>query len=89
MVGKSHDVGTRLQALCMLEYGLPIAQIIADTGMSSSSVYRLRDNAIKRGYARNEGRKLLLSYVADIERPGRPKVATTEAVAQEVIRIVT
>jgi hypothetical protein len=65
MVAKIHDVGTRPQALCMLEDGCKLADIITDTDISQSSTYRLRQEALKRGYDKDVSRKLLLSYVAD------------------------
>lgn len=89
MVAKSHDVGTRLQALCMLEYRLPIAQIVADTSMSSTSIYRLLTEAKKRGYNSDISKQILLSYVADTPRSGRPITATTPAIVAEVEKLIT
>jgi hypothetical protein len=87
MVAKIHGVGTRLQALCMLENRCKLADIIRDTDTSQSSIYRLRQEALKRGYDKDASRKLLLSYIADRPRSGRP-IKATEEVAEQVISVV-
>jgi hypothetical protein len=88
MVAKIHDVGTRLQALCLLESSVKMADIIKITELSQPTIYRLRTEAIKRGYDRNASQKLLISYVEDAPRSGRPKKCT-EAVADQVIKIIS
>ena len=69
----SHDVGTRLQALALVELGVPLEHIKAITLMSSKSVYRLKRQARERGYNPEVSRQLKLAYVVDKPRTGRPK----------------
>lgn len=83
-----HDVGTRLQALCLLENKIPITEIISITGISKPSIYSIRKTAIARGYNPQESRKLLIAYVTDAPRSGRPPKATTE-VKEQVKQTIT
>ena len=58
-----HDVGVRVQALSLFEFGVPIAQIMDLTNVSKSTLYDLRKNAIARGYDSSTSKKILLKYV--------------------------
>jgi hypothetical protein len=73
----------------MLENGCKLADIIRDTDISQSSIYRLRQEALKRGYDKDVNRKPLLSYVADALRSGRPVKATEEVVEQVISIVIT
>ena len=74
----NHDVGIRLQALALAEAGIPVKTITAMTEISRWTISRLQKQARDRGYDPNTSKKLLLSYVTDAPRSGRPKVATPE-----------
>jgi hypothetical protein len=45
-----HSIGARIQAITLLEIGIPHWDIKAKTGISKSQVYRLRNKAINRGW---------------------------------------
>jgi transposase len=75
-----HDLGTRIQALTLLEAATGVPRITQLTGISKSAIYRLRSTAILRGYDPTQSTKLLLAYVEDVPRSGRPKKATEEVV---------
>ncbi|RFU29456.1 hypothetical protein B7463_g6902, partial [Scytalidium lignicola] len=68
-----HDLGTRVQALALLEASVPQPEITAITGIAKSSLYSLRRNAINRGYDPKVDRRILLKYVIDGPRSGRPR----------------
>ncbi|KAH8821830.1 hypothetical protein F5884DRAFT_769175 [Xylogone sp. PMI_703] len=68
-----HDLGTRVQALALLEASVPQPEITAITGIAKSSLYSLRRNAINRGYDPKVDRRILLKYVVDGPRSGRPR----------------
>ena len=74
----NHDNGTRLQALALAEAGIPVKIITAMTEISRWTISRLQKQARDRGYDPNTSKKLLLSYVTDAPRSGRPKVVTPE-----------
>jgi hypothetical protein len=83
-----HDIGTRLQALTLLEIKVPIATITEITGISKSSITLLRRNAIARGYDPTKSKRLVLAYVEDASRSGRPtKVA--EEVEKKVVTVIS
>jgi hypothetical protein len=83
-----HDPGTRIQALCLLQSQTPLAMITEITGISKSSITQLRRNAIARGYDITKSKKLLLAYVEDAPRSGRPIKATDE-VKKKVVETVS
>ena len=73
MVAKSHDLGTRVQALALAEYGAPTKVVVDITGLSTRSINRLRKTARERGYDPEKSKIILTEYVADAPRSGRPK----------------
>jgi transposase len=83
-----HDLGTRLQALALLEHGIPHATITTITGISTTAIFAIRRRAISRGYDSTTSKTLLLSYVEDAPRSGRPKKATKE-LENEVVQVIT
>ena len=83
-----HDIGTRVQALSLFENKVPIPEITQITGVSQAQIYALRRTAVRRGYDHSQSLKLLLSYVEDAPRSGRP-VKATEEVKQQVKEVVT
>ena len=72
----SIDIGVRVQALALLEVGYTPAQIEAYIGVKPSATYRFRCTAIKRGYKPEESKKILLEYLVDAPRSGRPTKVT-------------
>jgi hypothetical protein len=78
------DVGVRIQALACLELGYTPAQIEAYLGVSKSAVYRFRRTAIDRGYNPQESKKILLEYLVDAPRSGRP-TKVTEAIEASIV----
>jgi len=83
-----HDPGTRLQALTLLEFGVPHTTITIITGIPKASIYSLRKRAIKRGYNPDISKQLLLEYVENAPQSGRPKKVTPE-LEEEVVKVVT
>jgi transposase len=88
MVGVPIDVGVRIQALVCLQLGWPPAQIEATLGVSKSTLYRYQRTAIKRGYDPEACPKILLEYVTDAPRSGRPTKVTPE-VEEEIITAIS
>jgi hypothetical protein len=86
--GAQHDPGLRVQALNMFDHGIHLNQIFAETGINASSIYSIRRRAIARGWKPNQGSPILLKYIENARRSGRPKKATPEVI-QKVVDIVT
>ena len=86
--GPHIDVGIRIQCLVLLEFGVPIDHVAAYTNVTKSSIYRFRRIAIQRGYDPNVSKRILLSYLEDAPKSGRPSVCTEEA-TKKVINFVT
>ena len=80
----NHDVGTRMQALALLENGVLVKTIQEITGITQSAIYWLRTNAKQRGYNPQQSKKLILAYIEDVPRSGRPTKATLEVKAKVV-----
>jgi transposase len=68
-----HDNGPRVQALTLLSKGFKPDEIKADTGLSKSTIYDLQKRALSRGYDPSKDRKILIAYVEDTPKVGRPK----------------
>ena len=74
----NHDDGTRIQALALAEAGIATKVVTALTKISCQTINRLQKQACERGYDPSASKKLLLSYISDKPRSGRPKVVTLE-----------
>ena len=74
----NHDNGTRLQALALAEAGIASKIVTAITEISRYTISRLQKQARTRGYDPKVSKKLLLSYVEDAPRSGRPLVTTPQ-----------
>jgi hypothetical protein len=81
------DVGIRVQCLVLLEYGVPIDMVSFITKVHKSSIYRFRRVAIQRGYDPEKSKQILLSYVADAPKSGRPTVCTQEVVEKVIANV--
>jgi transposase len=82
------DVGVRIQALAMLEVGYTPAQIEEIIGVKPSATYRFRRIAIERGYNPKESKKILLEYLVDAPRSGRP-TKVTQAIEESIVSAIT
>ena len=82
------DIGIRIQALALLEVGYTPAQIQAYLGVSIPSIYRFRRTAIERGYNPLESKKILLEYLTDAPRSGRPP-KVTEAIENSIVSAIS
>jgi hypothetical protein len=78
MVGKKHTVGDRVQALALIEEGIPIGRVVEVSGMSRASVYRLRKTARSRGFDPQVSPHIKEEHDADAPRVGQPKVITVD-----------
>ena len=67
-----------MQALALAEAGIAQKIITAITEISRWSITRLKNQARDRGYNPSKSKKLLLSYVVDVPRSGRPPVIIPE-----------
>lgn len=70
---KNIDAGTRLQALALAEHGVPRHIITSLTSVTSPTIGRYQRQARDRGYNPDISHALLLSYVVDKPRSGRPR----------------
>lgn len=70
---KNIDAGTRLQALALAEHGVPRHIITSLTSVTSPTIGRYQRQARDRGYNPDISHALLLSYVIDKPRSGRPR----------------
>ncbi len=83
-----NDPGVRIQALCMLENGIPMDKITHDTGYHRRTVFKIQQKARARGFDSSKDSRILLAYVEDAPRSGRPKKTTPE-VEEEVIKAIS
>jgi len=84
----SYNYGTRIQALTLLQEGKTIDYIKEKTKYSKSTIYDLLKKAKSRGYDPNKDSRILLVYVEDSERIGRPK-KLTEEVKEAIISTIS
>ena len=70
-----HTIGARIQALTLLEFGVPHFQIIAITKISKSQIYRLKEKALLRGYNPSISKIIEIYHIDDSSRSGRPKAS--------------
>ena len=73
MVNKHHDIGERVQALTLLTIGWPPAAVADYTKISLSQVNKIRQKAKERGFQPEISRVILIDYVRDAPRSGRPR----------------
>lgn len=78
MVAQKHTTAERIQALALIEEGVPVDRVTTVSGMSKASIYRLQKTARARGYDPTVSRKLKDEYVQDAPRSGRPKKLSPE-----------
>ena len=83
----NHDVGTRLQALALVEHGVQPKDVEKKTGISVSQISRLRKKARERGFQPEQSSVLRLELVIDAPRSGRPPKLTPDVEAQIVAQV--
>jgi hypothetical protein len=64
-LGTYNDPGVRVQALNLFDHGVSPAQIEVETSVKPSSLYRIRRQAISRGWKPKQGSPILLKYIED------------------------
>jgi len=73
-VSQRNSIGARVQALTLFELQVPHEKITAQTGVSRSSLYKLRSKAISRGW--DPLGILETWHIDDAPRSRRPKIST-------------
>ena len=73
MPNVSHDVAQRVQALTLVEFGVHPTVVAQVAKLSVSQIYRLRQKARQRGFDPAVSPVILLSYVTDAPKSGRPR----------------
>ena len=86
--GKQHSSDLRLQALSLVEAGIAPKEVARITGISTSTISRLRKKARDGGYNPEESTKLSIKQVEDRSRIGRPAIITTNKKAS-IVNFVT
>jgi transposase len=87
MVAQKHTTAERIQALALIEEGVPVDRVTTVSGMSKASIYRLQKTARARGYDPAVSRRLKDEYVQDAPRSGRPKKLSPEQ-EQELLQVL-
>jgi hypothetical protein len=82
-----HDPRARLQALSLWEYGVSPVLVANLTKISEQHIRKIKRKAIKRGYNPDVCKIILLRYVEDDLRTGRPAIVQT--VKDLIIKILT
>jgi Transposase/Homeodomain-like domain len=82
-----YDIGTRIQALTLLQEQKPVWQIAQICRMDETTVRRIRKRAIERGWDEENKALILMDHVTDAPRSGRPPLS--QEICDEVIKVVT
>jgi hypothetical protein len=80
-------VGICIQCLVLLEYSVSIDIVFFITKVHKASIYRFRRIAIARGYDLAKSKQILLSYLEDAPKSGRPTVCTPEVVEKVIANV--
>ncbi len=88
IIESKNDAATRAQALTLLQKGVAIDKIIKDTNYARRSIYNILKKAKDYRYDSSKDTRILLSYVEDAPRSGRPKKCTLE-IEEQVINIIS
>jgi len=84
---KPYDVGIRIQCLAYLELGVPINTIATMLHVEKPSIYRFRRIAKERGYDPEKSKAILLRYLMDAPRSGRPTVCIPEVINKVITNV--
>jgi hypothetical protein len=82
-----HSIGAQIQAITLLELGIPHWDIKAKTGVSKSQLYKLQNKAINRGWDSKKSGIVEVYHVEDTPRSRRLKVS--QDVVDLILKIVT
>jgi hypothetical protein len=82
-----HSIRARIQAITLLELGIPHWDIKAKTGVSKSQLYKLRNKAINRGWDPKKSSIVEVYHVEDTPHSRRPKVS--QDVVDLILKMVT
>jgi transposase len=82
-----YDIGVRIQALAFLQLGVPVEEIQRLLGPSKAIIYRWCRTVITRGYNSEKPEKILLEYLVNKPRSGRPRKATVK-IKEKIIKIL-
>ena len=83
-----YDNGPCVQALTLLSKGFKPDEIKADIGLLKSTIYNLQKKALSHGYDPFKDWKILIAYIEDVPKVGRPKKCTPE-VEEAVIKTIS
>jgi len=75
----NYDIGVRVQALSLFEYGVSAKEIEKWMGVSISSLKRWKRVSRQRGFDPQVSSHILAQYVTDVPRSGRPSALHDEA----------
>ena len=73
MVHSHHCLAEKVQALTLLEWGMPPRRVAEVTNFSARQLYRLQEMARKRGYDPSVSLVIKDEYLAVAPRSGRPR----------------
>jgi transposase len=62
----------------MLQLQRPVKEITKTTGFNKSTIGRIEKRAKERGYTPEKSQTILMAYVEDAPRSGRPRKITPE-----------
>lgn len=82
-----YSLALRVQCLTLFEVGIPLPVICTKYNVTKSAVYRWRRIAKVRGYDPDKDPRILVSYVEDAPRSGRPTVCTWERTQQLIAEV--
>jgi hypothetical protein len=82
-------VGIHIQCLVLLEYDVSIDIVSFIIKVHKASIYRFRRIAIARVYDPAKSKQILLSYLEDAPKSGRPTVCTAEVVEKVIANVCT
>ena len=88
-MGKVHTIAERIQALALVEYGVPPPRVAEITGVSERQIYRLKSTARQRGFDPQVSSILKAEYVTDSPRSGRPRKVRDDAGTKETEEMST
>ena len=83
----NYDVGVRVQALTLYEYGVTPSEIFDWIGVTESSIKRWKRVSRERGFNPVVSSHILAQYIVDAPRSGRPTVLQDEA-QKKIIKLL-
>ena len=82
-----YDIGVRVQALTLYDYGAKPSEILDQTGISESSLKHWKRVSRERGFNLVASSYIIAQYVADAPRSGRPTIIRDEA-QRKIIKVL-